>query len=170
MLFRSFEAAIHWLVDAGLVLKVNRIEKPTLPLNAYADYDAFKLFLLDIGLLNTIANVDKKILLEKNTILTEYKGALTEQFVCQQLKTKTEIYYWTAENATAEIDFIVQYQNEAIPIEMGESDISATIKGKGYFATPETVDRKALKLARKRILFNYTVRDESQEALYGKIR
>ena len=115
---KDFEAAIHWLVDAGLVLKVNRIEKPTLPLNAYADYDAFKLFLLDIGLLNTIANVDKKILLEKNTILTEYKGALTEQFVCQQLKTKTELYYWTAENATAEIDFIVQYQNEAIPIEV----------------------------------------------------
>ena len=115
---KDFEMAINWLVDAGLVLKVNRIEKPEIPLNAYADFDAFKLFLLDIGLLNAIANLDKKILLEKNAILTEYKGALTEQFVCQQLKIKTNIYYWVAPNATAEIDFILQNQNEVIPVEV----------------------------------------------------
>jgi predicted AAA+ superfamily ATPase len=115
---KDFEMAINWLVDAGLVLKVNRIEKPIMPLNAYADFDAFKLFLIDIGLLNAIGNLDQKILLEKNSILTEYKGALTEQFVCQQLKIKTDIYYWVAPNATAEIDFIVQYQNEIIPIEV----------------------------------------------------
>lgn len=115
---KDFEMAINWLVDAGLVLKVNRIEKPTMPLNAYADFDAFKLFLLDIGLLNAIGNLDKKIVLEKNAILTEYKGALTEQFVCQQLKIKTEIYYWIAPNATAEIDFVLQCQNEIIPIEV----------------------------------------------------
>jgi hypothetical protein len=115
---KDFEMAINWLVDAGLVLKVNRIEKPEIPLNAYADFDAFKLFLLDIGLLNAIANLDKKILLEKNAILTEYKGALTEQFVCQQLKIKTDIYYWVAPNATAEIDFVLQNQNEIIPVEV----------------------------------------------------
>ncbi|TAG66375.1 MAG: DUF4143 domain-containing protein, partial [Runella slithyformis] len=115
---KDFEMAINWLVDAGLLLKVNRVSKPTLPLNAYADFDAFKLFLVDIGLLNAMGNLDPKILLEKNTILTEYKGALTEQFVCQQLKIKQELYYWTAENATAEIDFVVQHQNEIIPIEV----------------------------------------------------
>jgi predicted AAA+ superfamily ATPase len=115
---KDFEMAINWLIDAGLVLKVNRIEKPEIPLNAYADFDAFKLFLLDIGLLNAIANLDKKILLEKNAILTEYKGALTEQFVCQQLKIKTDIYYWVAPNATAEIDFVLQNQNEVIPVEV----------------------------------------------------
>ncbi len=115
---KDFETAINWLVDAGLVLKVNRIEKPTLPLNAYADFDAFKLFLLDIGLLNAIADLDQKILLEKNNILTEFKGALTEQFVCQQLKIKKELYYWTATNATAEVDFVLQSQNEIIPIEV----------------------------------------------------
>ncbi|MCC6370200.1 MAG: ATP-binding protein, partial [Bacteroidia bacterium] len=97
---KEFETAINWLVNAGLVLKVNRIEKPALPLNAYADYDAFKLFLLDIGLLNAIGNLDKKVILEKNTILTEYKGALTEQFVCQQLKLNHELFYWAAENAS----------------------------------------------------------------------
>ncbi len=115
---KDFEAAINWLADAGLVLKVNRIEKPTLPLNAYADFDAFKLFLLDIGLLNAIGNVDQKILLEKNNILTEFKGALTEQFVCQQLKIKKEIYYWSIANTTAEIDFVLQDKNEIIPIEV----------------------------------------------------
>lgn len=114
----DFEMAINWMVDAGLVLKVNRLEKPTMPLNAYADFDSFKLFLVDIGLLNAIGNLDKKILLEKNTILSEYKGALTEQFVCQQLKIKTEIYYWVAPNATAEIDFVLQFRNEVIPIEV----------------------------------------------------
>lgn len=115
---KDFETAISWLVDAGLVLKVNRIEKPTLPLNAYADFDAFKLFFLDIGLLNATADLDQRILLEKNNILTEFKGALTEQFVCQQLKNKKELYYWTASNATAEVDFVLQSQNEIIPIEV----------------------------------------------------
>ncbi|TAH00198.1 MAG: DUF4143 domain-containing protein [Sphingobacteriales bacterium] len=115
---KDFETAINWLVDAGLVLKVNRVKKPAMPLNAYADFDAFKLFLVDIGLLNSIANLDPKILLEKNNILTEYKGALTEQFVCQQLKIKTDLYYWVAENATAEIDFVIQQQNQIIPIEV----------------------------------------------------
>ena len=115
---KDFEIAINWLVDAGLILKVNRIEKPTLPLNAYSDFDAFKLFLLDIGLLNATADLDQRILLEKNNILTEFKGALTEQFVCQQLKIKKELYYWTASNATAEIDFVLQSQNEIIPIEV----------------------------------------------------
>ena len=115
---KDFETAINWLVDAGLVLKVNRIEKPILPLNAYADFDAFKLFLLDIGLLNAIADLDQIILLEKNNILIEFKGALTEQFVCQQLKIKKGLYYWTASNATAEVDFVLQSQNEIIPIEV----------------------------------------------------
>jgi predicted AAA+ superfamily ATPase len=115
---KDFESAINWLVDAGLVLKINRIEKPTIPLNAYADFDSFKLFFSDIGLLNAIANLDKKILLEKNTILSEFKGALTEQFVCQQLKCFTDIYYWTATNTTSEIDFILQKENEIFPIEV----------------------------------------------------
>lgn len=114
---KDFETAINWLSDAGLVIKANRIDKPTLPLNTYADYDSFKLFLVDIGLLNAIANLNQKVLLEKNTILTEYKGALTEQFVCQQLIIKNEIYYWSSGN-TAEVDFIIQNKNEVVPIEV----------------------------------------------------
>lgn len=115
---KDFEIAIGWLVDAGLILKVNRITKPTPPLNAYMDMDAFKLFFVDIGLLNALGNLDPKILLEKNNILTEYKGALTEQFVCQQLMPSHQLFYWTAETGTAEVDFVMQHKNEAIPIEV----------------------------------------------------
>ena len=115
---KDFETAINWLVDAGLVLKVNRIETPMLPLNAYADFDSFKLFLLDVGLLNAIGNIDQKILLEKNNILTQFKGALTEQYVCQQLKIKTALFYWSVANSLAEIDFLIQSKNEIIPIEV----------------------------------------------------
>jgi uncharacterized protein len=115
---KDFEMAINWLVDAGLILKVNRIAKPTLPLNAYMDIDAFKLFFVDIGLLNAMGNLDSKILLEKNNILTEYKGALTEQFVCQQLTIAHQLFYWTAEVATAEIDFVIQHKNQVMPIEV----------------------------------------------------
>lgn len=110
--------AINWLVDAGLVLKVNRIEKPTIPLEAYADFDAFKLFLLDIGLLNAMAKIDPQMLIEKNSILTEFKGALTKQYVCQQLKPELPLYYWVANNGKAEIDFLIQKESEIIPIEV----------------------------------------------------
>ena len=115
---KDFETAIHWLSDAGMILKVSHVEKPAIPLIAYADMDVFKLFLLDIGLLNALAKIDPKILLEKNNILTEFKGALTEQYVAQQLKISHELYYWTATNATAEIDFLIQSQNGIIPIEV----------------------------------------------------
>ncbi len=143
---KDFETAINWLVDAGLVLKVNRIEKPTLPLNAYADFDAFKLFLLDIGLLNAIADLDQRILLEKNSILTEFKGALTEQFVCQQLKIKKELYYWIATNATAEVDFVLQSQNEIIPIEVKAEENLKSKSLKVYVEkyTPKTAIRMSM--------------------------
>ena len=143
---KDFETAINWLVDAGLVLKVNRIEKPILPLNAYADFDAFKLFLLDIGLLNAIADLDQIILLEKNNILIEFKGALTEQFVCQQLKIKKDLYYWTASNATAEVDFVLQAQNEIIPIEVKAEENLKSKSLKVYVEkyTPKTAIRTSM--------------------------
>lgn len=115
---RDFEAAIQWLNDAGMILKTNRVEKPAMPLSAYADFDAFKLFCLDIGLLNAIAKTDRRILLEKNNILTEFKGAMTEQFVAQQLKLSYDIFYWSASNATAEVDFLIQDKQNIIPIEV----------------------------------------------------
>ena len=117
---KDFEIAINWLADAGLIIKINRVEKGTLPLSAYLDIDDFKLFLLDIGLLNAKGNLDPTIILEKNQILVEFKGAFTEQYVCQQLyfMRQNQVYYWSARNATAEVDFVLQEKNEIIPIEV----------------------------------------------------
>lgn len=115
---KDFELAINWLNDAGLILKVNRIDNGKLPLKAYADLDAFKLFLVDLGLLNAMAGLEPRILLEKNNILTEYKGALTEQYVCQQLHPLNDLYYWSLENSRAEVDFVIQKDNKIIPIEV----------------------------------------------------
>ena len=115
---KDFEEAINWLVNAGLVLKVSRVENIGFPLVSNADIDVFKLFLLDIGLLNAKGNLDASILLEKNNILKEFKGAITEQFVCEQLICKLQLFYWSALNATAEIDFVLQKQNQVVPVEV----------------------------------------------------
>lgn len=115
---KEFETAITWLVNSGLLYKCNRLTKPEIPLKSYSELDAFKLYFLDVGLLNAMAQIDEKILLEKNKILTEYKGAMTEQFVAQEIIQKTELFYWSAQNARAELDFIIQMQSKLIPIEV----------------------------------------------------
>lgn len=117
---KDFETAINWLSDAGLIVKINRVESGKLPLSAYLEMDDFKLFLLDVGLLNAKGNLDPTIILEKNKILVEFKGAFTEQYVCQQLVVKrpNQVYYWSAEKASAEIDFVLQEKNAVLPIEV----------------------------------------------------
>lgn len=115
---KEFETAINWLTNAGLLLKSTLVSKPTIPLKTYANYDVFKLYLLDVGLLNAMANVSEQILLNKNQILIEFKGALTEQFVAQELVQRFDLHYWTAENATAELDYIIQKNQTIIPIEV----------------------------------------------------
>lgn len=115
---KDFEISIQWLADAGLVLKVYSIEKPAMPLTAYRNLSAFKLFLLDVGLLNAMAEVHPSVLLHKNSILVEFKGAMTEQFVAQQLALRHELCYWAAPQGRAEVDFILQAQNQIIPIEV----------------------------------------------------
>ena len=150
---KDFDSAINWLQDAGLVLKVFNVKKPTIPLSAHAEFDSFKLYLLDIGLLNAMGKVDAKILLEKNTILTEFKGAASEQYVCQQLILCTELYYWTAENATAEVDFLLQHQNEIIPVEVkAEENLkSKSLKVYKEKYAPKTVIRTSMSPFRKEI-------------------
>jgi predicted AAA+ superfamily ATPase len=117
---KDYELAMAWLIDCGLVHKVNRASKPAIPLKAYEDFSAFKLFMVDIGLLGAMVDVDVKTLLEGNIVFEEFKGALTEQFVLQQLVVDKELatYYWSAENATAEIDFLVQYAGQVVPVEV----------------------------------------------------
>lgn len=117
---REFELAIEWLTNAGIVHKVNRCNKPGMPLIAYAVLSDFKLFLLDVGLLAAMGNLDVHTLINEQSLFEEFKGALTEQYVLQQLKSidQLPIYYWSAEKATAEIDFLIQYHNLIIPIEV----------------------------------------------------
>lgn len=117
---REYENAINWLKNAGLITKVYRTNKPGIPLKAYEDLEAFKIFIIDTGLLCSMTNLSAKVLLEGNKLFTEFKGALTEQFVCQQLISEfgIEPYYWSSKDGTSEIDFIFQNDDEIIPIEV----------------------------------------------------
>ncbi len=121
---REFELAIEWLINAGIFHKVNRCNKPGMPLIAYTVLSDFKLFMLDVGLLAAMGNLDMHTLISQQSLFEEFKGALTEQYVLQQLKSidQLPIYYWSAEKATAEIDFLIQYQNSIIPIEVKASE------------------------------------------------
>lgn len=117
---KEFEMAMAWLIDSGLIYKVNRASKPALPLIAYMDISAFKIYILDVGLLGAMGNIDIKTLIEGNAIFQEFKGAMTEQYVLQQLKScgNLSIYYWSTEKSSAEIDFMVQHEENVIPIEV----------------------------------------------------
>ena len=117
---KDYELALSWLTDCGLVHQISRVSKPGIPLKAYEDRSAFKLFLVDVGLLGAIGDVHSKIILEGNAIFQEFKGAMAEQFVLQQLKSKLDIplNYWSAERAVAELDLLIQVKNNVIPIEV----------------------------------------------------
>jgi predicted AAA+ superfamily ATPase len=116
---KEYEEAISWLIDCGLIHKINNVTKPAIPLKAYEELGVFKLFLTDIGLLSAMVDLDTKSLLEGNTLFTEFKGALTEQYVLQQLLCHyQDIYYWAPANARSEIDFLLQIGSELIPIEV----------------------------------------------------
>ena len=108
------------LADCGLVSKVHRVASPEIPLKAYEDLKAFKLFLNDVGLLSCMTNIHQSILLDGDRLFTEFKGALTEQYVLQQLKTLRglDIYYWSAERSSAEVDFLVSDGREVVPVEV----------------------------------------------------
>jgi predicted AAA+ superfamily ATPase len=117
---KEYELALLWLKDAGLVYQVNRIKKPDLPLIAYQDFEAFKLLIVDVGLLSALTNLDVKTILEKTQIFEEFKGAIAEQYVYQQLKSVDDIpiYYWSNDSSRSEIDFVIQLGEYVIPVEV----------------------------------------------------
>ena len=117
---KDYELALSWLIDCGLVHKIGRVSKPGIPLKAYEDIGAFKLFITDVGLMGAMGDLDVRTLLEGNLVFEEFKGALSEQFVLQQLKSIPDliINYWSAERSTAELDFLIQYSGEVIPVEV----------------------------------------------------
>ena len=125
---KEYEEGINWLRDSGLIYKVNRITKPDLPIKAYEDLEAFKLYLMDVGLLGALSNLSAKTIIDGDRIFTEFKGSLTEQYVLQQLKseTKKSINYWTSRSNVAELDFVVQIDNDVVPIEVkAETNLKA---------------------------------------------
>jgi predicted AAA+ superfamily ATPase len=116
---KDFEIAIQWLTDCGLLLKTNRIKTPKMPLTAYEEWTVFKLFLVDVGLLGALSQLSNQTIIEGNRIFEEFKGALAEQFVRQQLSAKDFfIGYWTNENSSAEVDFLLQKSDNIIAIEV----------------------------------------------------
>ena len=117
---KEYETAIMWLSDCGLVHKVSRVNGAGLPLKAYEDLKAFKLFVLDVGLLGCMAGLRQRTLLDGNDLFVEFKGALTEQYVCQQLKTIEDlgVYYYTNDRGSCEVDFIVDTGEQVSPVEV----------------------------------------------------
>ena len=117
---KDFEMAIEWLKDSGLVYQINRINKPSLPLSSYKDPSAYKLYMFDVGLLGAMAKLNAKTITDGSRIFEEFKGALTENYVLQQLRSNgtLDIYYWSAEKSSGEIDFIIQQESNIYPIEV----------------------------------------------------
>ena len=112
--------ALQWLKDAGLVYLVNKVEKPAMPLKSYVDLSAFKLFLIDIGLLGALSELDVDSVLRGNEIFVEFKGAFTEQYVLQQIIAATPYtpYYYSGDKSTYETDFLIQKGRDVLPVEV----------------------------------------------------
>ena len=117
---KDYETAIMWLSDCGLVHKVSRVNAAGIPLRAYEDLKAFKLFVVDVGLLGCMAGLRQRTLLDGNDLFVEFKGALTEQYVCQQLKTMQDldVYYYTNDRGSCEVDFVVDTGDKIVPVEV----------------------------------------------------
>jgi len=138
---KDFETALNWLVDSGIVYKIHRVSKPGLPLNAYEDFTAFKLFLSDVGLLGAMSDLSVKTIIEESKIFEEFKGVLSEQFVLQQLKATIDkrIFYWSAQKSQAEIDFIFQINDNIYPVEVKAKENLQSKSLKSFFSKyPET--------------------------------
>jgi len=151
---KDFELAIQWLADSGLLHKVYSVSKPALPLAAYRELSAFKLYHNDVGLLGAMASLKAKTIVEGDAIFTEFKGALTEQFVFQQLLPMDDlsIHYFPFDNSKYEIDFVVQNEeDEIIPIEVksGENLRARSFKSFCEKFRPKTAIRTSLANYRK---------------------
>lgn len=131
----EYELAIQWLIDAGIVHKVNRIKEAKMPLKFYEDISAFKLFLLDMGLFACMCDVPASEMLVGNNVFIEYKGAFAEQYVLQQLVCQNvKPYYWSSEKTPSEIDFVIQKDNKIIPIEV-KAEVNVKARSLRQFIT-----------------------------------
>ena len=144
---KEFELALEWLKDAGLIHKVTRVSKSAWPIDAYALWDDFKIYLHDCGLLAAMAQLPPSIILEENRLFTEFKGVLSEQYALQQLVSEgIPLYYWKPENADAEVDFLMPLNGKIVPLEVKSSENvksrSLSVYSKAY--NPEVCVRTSL--------------------------
>lgn len=126
---REYEDALQWLVDAQLVRKIYRSSAPGLPISAYDDLSAFKLYLVDVGLLRRLALLAPSAFSEGNRLFTEFKGALSENYVLQALQNQFEATprYWSVLNPSYEVDFLIQRENDILPVEVKSEDNTSSI-------------------------------------------
>ncbi len=145
---KDFELAIQWLLDAGIIYKVNRVREPKIPLKFYEDFDVFKLFLLDCGLLACLADAPIDQMLVGDNVFTEFKGMFTEQYVMQQLKTMGFTpYYWSNSKTPSEIDFIIQQGRRVVPIEV-KAEVNVRARSLSQFVK-DNAGLKGLRISMK---------------------
>lgn len=139
---RDLENAVQWLVDSGLAYRVHRCNTPTIPLKFYEDFNAFKLYLLDVGLLGALADAPASLMLVSNDVFKEYKGSFSENYVLQHLVAilDTQIYYFSKNNSTQEVDFLVQHNNRIVPIEV-KAETNVKSKSLRTFVTVDHADK-----------------------------
>jgi hypothetical protein len=161
---KDFEIAIEWLQDCGLIRKIYNVSKPAMPLKAYIEFSAFKLYLLDVGLLGALSELDAASILRGNAVFTEFKGALTEQYVLQQLIADTDYtpYYYSETKSRTEIDFVIQKGENIIPIEVKAEENLKAKSLKSY------CDKYKPKLAVRTSMSDYREQDwMTNVPLYG---
>lgn len=139
---RDFEIAIEWLVRAGLVYKIRRCKNPSMPLKFYEDFDAFKLYLLDVGLLGALSQAAPRLMLITNDVFTSFKGAFAENYVLEQMKTLEDlnVYYFSKDNSAQEVDFLVQTMERVVPIEV-KAEENVKSKSLKQFVTIDHADK-----------------------------
>ena len=138
---KDFEPALEWLIDAGIVYRISRVRKAGIPLKYYEDFLAFKLFMLDHGLMGAMAEAPASEILLKKNIFEEYRGTFTEQFVLEQLicTAKTGIFYFNSENSKLELDFLMQGEHALVPIEVkGEENLRSKSLRQFYTDYPDS--------------------------------
>lgn len=149
----DFELALQWLIDAGLVYKVDRCKTPSLPLKFYADGSAFKIYLLDVGLLAAMSQTQPKDILLGNKVFSEFKGAFSENYVLQQIRPLKDIYtyYYSKENSQLEIDFLLQCAGEVIPLEV-KAEENVKSKSLRTFVDGNDQEMKGLRVSMKQYI------------------
>lgn len=170
---KDFEVAIQWLVDAGLVYKIHRTKAPQMPLKFYEDFDSFKLYLLDVGLLGALSEASPALMLTSNDVFCEFKGAFTENYVLEEIKPfrNVPVYYFCKENSTVEVDFLVQTYNRLIPIEV-KAEENVKSKSLRQFVTIDHSDKnlKGLRCSMQPYVDQGWLENIPLYSIYGYIR